>query len=117
MIREYNEATNWNGHLVGAGFNSSYPESLNPGNVFYLGKVSGKTDSIYRRLKIHFGDRTESATNGIKMKMPQRQFIDGKLEVHTFLFEKSYEEVMQIIIDPVEKILHEKLKPITGGKQ
>ena len=51
------------------------------------------------------------------MKMPEREFVDGNLEVHTFFFDKQYEEVMQIIIDPVEKILYEKLRPITGGRQ
>ena len=117
MINRYNSARNWNSSLVGAGFNAPYPDRLNPGDVFYLGKVSSKTRSIYQRLKTHFGDCTDSATNGIKMKMPEREFVDGNLEVHTFFFDKQYEEVMQIIIDPVEKILHEKLRPITGGRQ
>lgn len=117
MISNYNGALNWNGTLVGAGFNYPFPSKLEVGDVFYLGKVSGKKDSLYRRLQIHYGERTNSATNGIKMKMSERSFIDGKLSVHTFFFNRNYLEVMQIIIDPVEKMLHEKLRPITGGKQ
>ena len=117
MAKRYNNATNWDDSLVGASFNYPRPDILNVGDVFYLGKVSGKSDSIYQRLRVHYGPRTDSATNGIKMQMPERAFINGKLVVHTFFLDKKYKELRYIIIDPVEKILHNKLKPITGGKQ
>ncbi|MBR3311633.1 MAG: hypothetical protein IKG15_07450 [Solobacterium sp.] len=82
-----------------------------------MGKVSGKTGSIYQRLKVHFGDKTDSATNGIKMKMAERKLINNKLEVHVFVLDKQYEEVRLVIIDPVEKILHQLLKPATGNSK
>ena len=88
-IQQYNEAKNWNGTYVGAGFNYPFPDTIHVGDVYYLGKVTGKHNSIYQRLKIHFGDRTDCATNGIKMKMTARNFVDRKLIVHVFLFEKG----------------------------
>ena len=112
MITRYNAALNWDNSGVGAPFNLPYPERINPGDVFYLGKASGKQDSVYQRLRVHFGDRTDSATNGIKMKMPERNFVDGKLTVHIFFFEKNNPD--WYIIDAVEKLLHQKLRPITG---
>ncbi len=75
-----------------------------------------KSNSIYKRLKVHYGGRTNPSTNGINMKMPQRRFIEGKLVLHVFLLEKKYEKDMIQIIDPIEKKLHERLKPVTGRK-
>ena len=115
MIVKYNEAMNWDHSLVGAGFKNTFLQQIKTGDVFYVGKVSGKNKSIYQRLKVHFGGRTESHTNGIKMDMPERQFIKGKLLVHIFLFDKGNEQTY--IIEAVEKLLHESLHPLTGGKQ
>ncbi len=115
MIRKYNGALNWDNKKVGAGFNRGDLSEINPGDVFYLGSVRGEHNSVFQRLKTHFGDRTDSATNGIKMKMKERDFVDGKLVVHVFLFEKNNTDYY--VISEVEKILHKKLKPITGGSQ
>lgn len=115
MYYQYNNAQNWNSTNVGAGFNRAYYSPITVGTVFYLGKSSAKTGSVFQRLKVHFGDRTDSATNGIKMRMPERSFVNGKLRVHVFLFEKGNDD--RYIIDVVEKKLHEKLRPITGGSQ
>ena len=115
MIRDYNNAMNWNNTAVGAGFNNPCLDCLHPGDVYYLGKVASKSNSVYQRLKVHFGGRTDSATNGIKMKMPERHFIDGKLVVQVFFFEKGNEDYY--VINEVEKRLHERLCPKTGGKQ
>ena len=116
MRKEYNSATNWNNSYVGANINFPYPDEMRTGAVFYVGKTSGKQSSVYKRLKTHFGDRTESATNGIKMKMPERKFLDGKLCAHVFLFEEK-DKKYNFIIDGVEKELHFILKPIAGGSQ
>ena len=61
---------------VGAGFNKAYYSPITVGTVFYLGKSSSKTGSVFQRLKVHYGDRTDSATNGIKMRMPERSFAE-----------------------------------------
>lgn len=116
MARAYNCALDKNGKEVGAPFRIPYPPELRIGDVFYIGKVSGKNDSIYQRLGVHYGGITNNSTSGIKMQIPERKFIRGKLLVHPFLLDKQYTEISMIIADPVEKILHAKLKPITGKK-
>ena len=49
------------------------------------------------------------------MKMTARNFVDRKLIVHVFLFEKGNDNYY--IVNETEKRLHQKLRPLTGGSQ
>lgn len=114
MAQRYNCALNNNGSGAGATFRHLYPDKLKVGDVFYLGKVSSKTSSIYQRLRVHFGGASNTSTSGIKMQMPERNFLIGNLVVHTFLLDNEFKQNSKIIVDPIEKLLFSKLNPLAG---
>ena len=49
-------------------------------------------------------------------KSPKDSYVLYQL-AYTLFLDKQYEEVRLVIIDPVEKILHQLLKPATGSSK